>query len=67
MSLKGTLSNLITFKVIDEYGKGALIEILTVFWPFYYVSCQGVICNGTFLAFIKPPISEFVISEIYKR
>ena len=31
MLLRGTLSNWITFKVINEYGKGAGVDIESVF------------------------------------
>ena len=48
MLLRGTLSNSITFTVINEYGKGGAIEIQTVFWPVYHVACQGFFYNGTF-------------------
>ena len=41
MLLRGTISNSITFTVINEFGKGAVIEIETVFWPVYHVACQG--------------------------
>ena len=40
MSLRETLSNSITFKLINEYGIGAAVEIETVFWPIYVVACQ---------------------------
>ena len=40
MSLRETLSNSITFTLINEYGKGAVVEIETVFWPVYHVACQ---------------------------
>ena len=48
MSLKETLSNSITFTVINEYGKVAVIEIQTVFWPVYHVAYQEVLLNETF-------------------
>ena len=48
MLLRETLSNSITFTVVNEYGKGAVLDIETVFWPVYQVACQGVLCNGTF-------------------
>ena len=38
MSLKGTLSNSITFTVINEYGKGAAVEIESIFRPVYHVA-----------------------------
>ena len=31
ISLKETFSNAITFRVINEYGKGAFVQIATVF------------------------------------
>ena len=43
MSLRGTLSNSITFTEINEYGKGAALVIETVFWPVYHVACKGVL------------------------
>ena len=39
MSVRETFSNSITFTVINESGKGAAVEIETVFWPFYQVVC----------------------------
>ena len=48
MSLGLTLYNWITFRVINEYGKGVVAEIETVFWLVYHVACQGVVWNGTF-------------------
>ena len=48
MSLRGTLSNSIIFTVINEDGKGAAVEIETVFSPVYHVACEGVFRNGTF-------------------
>ena len=33
MSVRVTFSNAITFTVINEYGKGAVVQIETVFWP----------------------------------
>ena len=38
MSLRVTFPNPITFKVINEYGKRAVIEIQIVFWPVYHVA-----------------------------
>ena len=48
MSLRETLSNTITLTVMNEYGKGAVVEIETVFGPVYHVACQGVLSNGIF-------------------
>ena len=52
MSLTVTFANSITFTVIDEYGKGASVEIESVFRPIYQVACLWVISNGTFYTFI---------------
>ena len=43
MSLRETVSNSITLTMINEYGKGAVVESETVFWPVYNVDCQGVV------------------------
>ena len=48
MSLTETLSDSITFNVINEFGKGAVVEIEIVFWRIYHVACQVVHGNGTF-------------------
>ena len=34
--------------MINEYVKGAAVEIESVFRPVYDVACGGVIANGTF-------------------
>ena len=43
MSLRETLSNSITFTVINEYGKSAAVEIEAVFWPAYHFACKGAL------------------------
>ena len=43
MSLRETLSNAITFTVINEYCKGAALEIESEFRPVYHVSCRGIL------------------------
>ena len=48
MSLREALSNSITFTIIREYGKGAIVEIETMSWPFYHVACQRILWNETF-------------------
>ena len=48
MSLTGALCNSITFKVINEYGKGAAVEIESVFRPDYHVACRGGSEKGIF-------------------
>ena len=42
-TLRKTLSSSITFILISEYGKRALVEIETVFWPVDHVACQWVL------------------------
>ena len=48
MSLRVIFSNSITFTVINEYGKGAAVEIESVFRPVYHVACREVLLNGSF-------------------
>ena len=43
MSLTKTLSNSITFTIINEYGKGTFVEIETVFRPVYHVASEVVL------------------------
>ena len=38
----------ITFTVITEDDKDALIKIESVFQPVYHVACRGVLSNGSF-------------------
>ena len=52
MPLRETLSNPTASTVIYEYGKGAVVEIETVFWPVYHVACQVALWNESFWAFI---------------
>ena len=66
MSLTETLFNSITFTVINEFGKGAAVEIETVFWPVYHIACQRILSKGTASTFFEPIISEYAISEIHK-
>ena len=40
--------NLLTFRVINQYGKGAGIKIESVFRPVYHAACRGVLSNGSF-------------------
>ena len=40
---ESAFSNSITFKVITQDDKGALINIESVLRPTYYVACQGVL------------------------
>ena len=47
-----SLPNSITFTVMNKYGKGAVVEIETVFQPVYNVACQGVLWGGFFKKFI---------------
>ena len=45
---KSDFCNSITFTVITQDDKGALIKIESVFRPVYHVACRGVLSNGTF-------------------
>ena len=43
-----TFSDSIAFKVVNEYGTGAVVQISTVFGPVYYVACQSVVWSESF-------------------
>ena len=45
---KGNFSNSISFKVINQYGKGPGVKIESVFWNFYHVVCRGLLSNERF-------------------
>ena len=45
---KSDFCNSITFKVIIQYDKGALIKIESVFQPVYHVDCREVLSNESF-------------------
>ena len=45
---KSYFSDSITFRVINQYGKGAGVKNKSVFWPVYHVSSRGVLSNGSF-------------------
>ena len=34
--------------MINEFGKGAAVDIETVFWPIYHIVCQVVLWKWTF-------------------
>ena len=63
---KGNFFNSITFKVINQYDKGAGVKIKSVFWRVYNVACRGVPSNGSFEIFIQPRLSRSVSSVIQK-
>ena len=42
ISLGETFSNSISFTIINKYDKGAVAQILTVFWTVYHVACRRV-------------------------
>ena len=48
MSINETFSNSIDLAVINEYDKGAMMQISTVLWHVYHVPCQRVLSNRTF-------------------
>ena len=48
MSIRGTFSNSIDFAVMNEYDKGDVMQIPTVFGHVYGVACRRVVANGTF-------------------
>ena len=43
---KSDFYNSITFTMITQDDKGALIKIESVFWTVYHVACQEVFSNG---------------------
>ena len=45
---KSDFYNSITFTVITQYDKGALIKIESVFRPVYHVACRDVLSNKSF-------------------
>ena len=45
---KSDFWNSITFTVITQHDKGALIKIESEFLPVYHVACQDVLSNGSF-------------------
>ena len=45
---KNNFSDSITFRVINQYGKGARIKIESVFRPVYHAACRGVLSNESF-------------------
>ena len=45
---KSDFCNSITFTVITQDNKGALIKIESVFLHVYHVACQEVLSNGSF-------------------
>ena len=49
---KSDFCNSITFKVITQDDKSALIKIESVFRPLYNVACRDVLSNGSFSTFI---------------
>ena len=46
--LRETFYNSIVFTLINEYVKGAVVQILTVFGLVYHVAFRRVFRNGTF-------------------
>ena len=50
--------------VINKYGKGAVVQIATLFEPVYHVACGRVLWNAFFQIIIFSPFSESLISEI---
>ena len=43
ISLRETFSTSIAFERINKHGKGAVVQISTVFWPVYCVTCQRMV------------------------
>ena len=63
---KSNFYNSITFTMITQDDKGALIKIESVFRTVHHVACREVLSNGSFSAFIQARLSWLVISEIHK-
>ena len=53
------------FTVINEYGKGSVLDIGTMFEAVFNVGFGRVLWNVTFQRFIQSPFPESVISEIH--
>ena len=66
ISLRETFSHSITFTVINNSGKGAVVQITTMFRLVYHVSSPWFLSNGTFKTFFWPRLSEPAILEIQK-
>ena len=49
---KSNFCNSITFTLITQDDKNALIKIESVFRPVYHVACREVLSNGSFQTFI---------------
>ena len=63
---KSDFYNSITFTVITQDDKGALIKIESVFRTVYHVACRDILSNGSFKTLIKARLSWSVISKIHK-
>ena len=53
------------FTVINKYGKGAVVNIVTIFGTVYHLASGRVLWNGIFQTIIQSRFSESVISEIH--
>ena len=51
---------------INEYGKGTVVQIATVFLPAYYVICGRVFWSRIFHPIIESSFSETVLSKIHR-
>ena len=63
---KSDFYNSITFTVITQNDKGALIKTESMFRTVYLVACRDVFSNRNVETFIWPRLSWLVISEIHK-
>ena len=52
------------FPVINKYGKGAIVQIGTVYGPVYRVACGRALWKRVFQTIIESPFSKCVVSEI---
>ena len=65
ISIRETFSNSIAFTVINKYGKGAVVQISTVFRSVYRVACQRASKTGLFRhlsnhVFGRPQVRNYI-------
>ena len=65
MSLTDNYWRPIAFTVINKYGKGAAVEISTMFGPVYHVAFRKIPWNRNFSTLTYPGFSESIASEIH--
>ena len=63
MLIRATFSNSINLTVINEFDKGAMMQISIVLWRTYHVACQSVL-SWDFLDIYLTTFSESLITKI---